>query len=187
MDIIAELNRNKGRLLNLLDPYYGDGISGTKSFFIPCAQVAQTAVAITANETRVMEFILPTRAIFGRATINCAANGAAGRTAGIGIYYLDGTLAFSTTFDLTTAGVKTNTFTPVSLAAGEYYYAWTCNNVTPTFTTWTTDATVYNTVLNTTTKHAGTATASSAGAVPSPLGTITAASVSPILCILEGI
>ena len=197
MEFVNEFIKNKNRILNILDVYYGAETvvtqSGVNSYFIPgvggLSAPALVTQAVSANQVRGFRFFLPMNFTVGRLTVECAAGAAGGRIGGAGIYNADGSsLLLSTTFDFSTTGVKTSTITAVTLTEGFYILAFTCNNANPTFTALDTNAGIWNTIMNNTTVNLGNAAnSSSAGVLPSTTGSLTGSGTDFAVVALEGI
>lgn len=144
-----------------------------------------------ANTVYCAKVIIPAR-ITVSALSFYVGTGVASQYAALALYSADGNTKLLDTgaVSVASSGVKTVTFgTPVTLEPGMYWYAWTC---TSTGVAWR--AAYYATsssnelaIMNAGTVHSGTAAnTSSAGVMPSTLGTITGGQTLPVACKLQG-
>lgn len=167
--------------------------SGTLSFFIPpydYFDASSSAAMGSANQVRVALFYLDRKITinsvhFEVATASASTNGS------MGIYSSDGNTLHVTTGAVatTSTGLKNTTLgSTVTLDPGFYYFAWTNSSTTPAFGVGLIDANAYNIPNAGSMKLLGTAAnASSGGALPSTLGTITAVNLGNIaVCKFNG-
>lgn len=138
-----------------------------------------------ANDVKVRKFNLPysiTIAEFaGRVT-----NAVSGKFVGFGIYSSDGNTLHIDTGPISAAslGAIVDTFTPVTLSVGWYWFAWTADDTTIQMASSAIDANVAAHVWNgNSIVHMGAAAnASTAGQLPATLGTITGgANTAPVV------
>jgi hypothetical protein len=139
---------------------------------------AVAATFISANnQVRGMQFCTSKQYVVGQVSIEVTTTVAASLTS-VGLYSADGTtkLIDSGTFDTSAGTLKTNAITPVTINPGCYCYAWTSNDATVQLRQTQLGNT--NVVMNaqTTKKLFQAGNASSAGVLPSSLGTMTTAS-----------
>lgn len=106
--------------------------------------------------------------------------GAASRFLAIGIYSFNGStkLVDSGAVSATGTGIRNITLaSPIVLIPGDYILAWTCDHLTPKFST-TNSSTDQNSILNAGVPQLGTCSnVSAAGVLPATLGTLTGADI----------
>lgn len=142
------------------------------------------AVSTVNNNVIVVLFVIPWPITITKASINVTTLQAAS-TVTMGIYSSDGNTKIldTGTFDSSTTGVKTNTFTGVLIPAGAYYFAQSTSNTgvqTENFGATTNR----NNYLNTTggPRQGTAANSTSGGVLPSTLGAITNLSAGISVC-----
>lgn len=127
----------------------------------------------TANEVRVMQFVLPFRAKVSSVRVTIGTLSVGGKY-GVGIYNASKNLVASAVIATDSAVSVTQAITPVTLEPGIYWFAWTMDNAVAATNVMTGQGTYIN-VMNTTTARYGTAAnASAAGVLPATLGVVTA-------------
>jgi hypothetical protein len=128
----------------------------------------------TANQAYAFLFYQPSVISVGHVSIYCSTL-SAGTTASAGIYSVSGTkLIDSGTFATTSTGVLTNAITPVTIQAGFYYYVFTTSSAANGFEYFGTNAANLGLIVNALGNRAAKGTATSGGALNSPLGALTA-------------
>lgn len=164
---------------------------GVAAYFVPWCKpnVAFPAAAVVGanNQVRVSRFWLPFTIEVANLMIEVVGTSAA-TTLGVGIYNYDGTeLLLSGTASSASAGVKTIAISPaVIIGPGLFLLAWTDTSTTPTVTGQTSVG-AWNTIVNNTNAHQGTAAnSSSSGVLPSATGAITGATIAIPLVKIEG-
>lgn len=164
---------------------------GVSSFFAPWGSpqvaTANNALVTVNNQVRVSSFQLPVCIEVASITINLT-TGAASSTVGLGIYTFDGsTLLLSGTGSSASAVlVKITLSTPVVIGPGLFLFAWTDTSNAVQASNYT-GAAAWNTVVNDTNAHQGTAAnSSSSGVLPSTTGAITGATINVPLVKFEG-
>lgn len=138
------------------------------------------AFAGTNNQVRFFRFVLPYRVVVKFVSTQCTGT-SAGKLVNAGIYSPDGTtkLIDSGSFDGGSSATQTKTITPVTLNAGEYLLAWSCDLATTVTCagSFNMAGAFLNILLANSAKNCGTAAnAMAAGVLPSSLGTLTASS-----------
>jgi hypothetical protein len=131
----------------------------------------------STNGVDVAQFVLPFAITVNNVGMDISAT-SSGATVNIGIYSAAGAkLIDSGTFSATAGGVKLNTLgTPVTLPPGVYYLAWSTSNATAVMYCYSVSAQPVNNILtgiSGATYFASAANATSAGVMPSTLGTLT--------------
>lgn len=142
----------------------------------------------SANQVRVMQFVLPFPVSIGKVTISVS-TGAASALGDVGIYDISKNLLVhaAAAMDLSAIAVVQGALStvPYTLPPGKYWLAWTASSATPqaTCSVITRVDLFFNANAN---KKLGTAAnASVSGVLPSSLGAITASAVSPIVALFE--
>ncbi len=128
-----------------------------------------------ANRVRVHQFVLPWRQAIGKAVIDIEAAFAAGKAA-VGLYNAAGNslLVNSGVIDTTATGIQTKIITPsFVIEAGVYMFAWTGDNTTFKFRSFSSGDTVLNIITENGSKVGNAANPSVAGVLPATLGAIT--------------
>lgn len=138
--------------------------------------VTNATIVSAANQTRAIQFVLPYQITITKITWDVAAG--AGDTVSFGIYSADRSTKLVDSGATVTAGtIQSVTIGSVTLPAGVYWFAWTQTG-TPTTTLVNWNNVNRDLYLNgNTAKKVGTGTASTAGALPGSLGTISAATI----------
>lgn len=130
----------------------------------------------SANQVRVMRFRLPVSITVTKISLRVA-GASAGNFGAVGIYSNDGnTLLIDSGPQSTTSGntVKTATVSSYTLNAGtDYLWAWTSNSTVPTFSSLAGSTGLQDLLNDSTNNIFSAANASSAGQLPSTLGTLT--------------
>lgn len=182
----ATLNANNWDALDarvpLLDADYGFWGS---ALFTP-SSFTTSIMAGLSNQVRVARIFLPCRTTIRRIVFEVT-TASAGGFCSVGIYSADGNtrLLHTGAVATDTTGVKNISITPVTLDPGVYWLAWTADNTIAQarfLTLGTNAATIENTVAA---RRGSAANASSAGVLPTTLGTITAASITAIAAFFD--
>lgn len=146
--------------------------------------VSDGILSATANQITVFQFTLPYSITISRvSTIVGVAS--SGQTANFGIYSASGVkMLDSGALSTTSMGAVHATITPVTLPAGVYYYAQSASSSGPEVISIPGYSVAATNMLNAlSTKVGQAANSTSAGVMPSTLGTITADSVYPNLAL----
>jgi hypothetical protein len=166
--------------------------SGAGGFFgvsihLP-SNIASAAIETSANKVRALQFVLPFRAVISKVNTEITGAGGAGSKYGVALYdsgknllVQSGALAADRS-----AAIYSDSFGPVTLPAGVYYFAYTSDSTSLTLR-------LYNgTGLAALIENAGVARignsandAPTPGTFPSALGTITSLQLTPLLAYFE--
>lgn len=151
---------------------------GFFAFFVNVPSAAAGTMSITANQNRCFVTYMDRMVTVDRAFVQLVGTGAAGCEASVGLYDSSGTfIRKSTIIDCTAgggAGVKTPTFTEVTVGPGIYYSCMTSDDSTPTWRSISTNASTAAIMNNSSTSMvATTANASANGVLPDTLGALT--------------
>jgi hypothetical protein len=158
-------------------PYAQIDTVGMGGFFggtVNPATATTTTSALTANQVRVMQFVLPF-ACTVRKVVSEITTLSVGGFYGVGLYDAAGNRVVTTGAQSTTnTGIFSVTLsTPVTLVPGVYYSAWTGDNTTVILRALTTGQTSETYMRTNAARNGSAANASAAGVLPATLGTIT--------------
>jgi len=149
----------------------------------PAASSDTTASVTAIDQTRVFQFVLPFRVTVGNIVSRVTTGGGAGTFYGIGLYSAAGSLVLETgALDANTVAINKTAITPVTLAPGAYFFAWTSDSTSTALSAFVvTSGGATDAILNAgSVEKVGTANASAAGVLPASMGTISALSIASI-------
>lgn len=142
----------------------------------------------SANQVRVMQFVLPFPVTIGKVSISVS-TGAASALGDVGIYDISKNLLVhaAAAMDLSAIAVVQAALStvPYTLPPGKYWLAWTANSASPLATLAVTTRVDLLLNANASKKLGTAANASVSGVLPATLGAITAAAISPIVALFE--
>jgi hypothetical protein len=163
----------------------GGTFSGTSAFrLLPYDQLPPSDVGalVAANEVWVVKFFLPMSLTV--ASVHFSINTtSAGSSTAIGVYSADGNTLHVSSGAVSGAsgGVKSVTLgSPVTLAAGFYWLAWTATDATVRFSAIQTNLTWYGIMIAGTLQEGKAANASASGVLPATLGAISTSGQTPV-------
>lgn len=181
----ASVNANFDTLdarLPLLDALYGFwGITDS-----PPTAVTTSVFAGSNNQVRAHRIFVNRRTTVRRILFELTTASASGFCS-VGIYSADGSTLLAHTGAVATdaTGIKNIDVTDTNLDPGVYWLAWTANNTTAQYRAISLSSAV-NDIANTVAARVGiAANASSGGVLPSTLGTVSSASINPVLAFFD--
>lgn len=161
---------------NLSNP--GSGYVFLPGITIPNVSGLNTAVAGTANQVRVVQFVLPTPVTARKMTVNISTP-SAGQSVYVGVYSAAGAKLLEAALSCATLnGTTTTLASPVTLAAGTYFYAYSASNTTCAITGVPLGTSFANMMQKNAVRLATSANLVSGGVMPATLGTLASSSPS---------
>jgi hypothetical protein len=140
---------------------------------IPQYTASNTVVAATANQVRVMQFVLPYTITVGKVVGNIGV-ASSGQSMYVGVYDSSGNKLLEAALSCAaTAGVSTSLGSTVTLTPGTYWYGVSASDTTCQASGTSLSGGWFNMLDKNTTRTATAANSVSGGVMPSTLGTLT--------------
>jgi hypothetical protein len=158
--------------------------------FLPYITVPQgsstgTVAAGTANQLRVVEFVLPLTITVGKVVSNITTL-SAGQTLYAGVYDLSGNKLLEAALSCGTAnGVSVTLGTAVALQPGTYFYAVSASDTTCAGSAISMSGGWQNMMTKNTARMGTAANSVSGGVMPATLGTVTFGTFTPVVAMVE--